>query len=240
MTCIDRTRCLSCIQGYKYSANTYVCSSTCSIGSYFNTTVNDCQSCSPSCLTCQSSTFCYICSPQTYLHILSTSTNQCIPQCPSLYYADTSKCMKCLYPCLECTSSIDCITCANGVLYQNRCIAGCPDSTYMSVVGNVSVCLACTGYCLTCGGTGDRCLSCVNGYYLVVGMYRCVPVCPSGTYKLDVTKSCVSCPDTCSACVNSSYCTACVANKTYLNTATHGCVEYCPTGTYGNSTSLQC
>lgn len=110
----------------------------------------------------------------------------------------------------------------------------------MSVVGNVSVCLACTGYCLTCGGTGDRCLSCVNGYYLVVGMYRCVPVCPSGTYKLDVTKSCVSCPDTCSACVNSSYCTACVANKTYLNTATHGCVEYCPTGTYGNSTSLQC
>lgn len=132
--------------------------------------------------------------------------------------------MRCLYPCLECTSSIDCLTCSNGVLYQSRCISGCPDSTYMiTLLGVGNVCMDCGGLCVTCKNNATTCTSCITGYYLINSLFTCVSACPNGTYALDITKSCLSCPETCSRCLNSSYCVSCIANKTYLNPSTHSC-----------------
>lgn len=148
--------------------------------------------------------------------------------------------MKCLYPCSLCTTSIDCLSCVNGVLYQARCIAGCPDSTFMVSLGIGNVCVDCAGLCVTCKISATNCTSCITGYYLISALYQCVSTCPDGTYPLQITKSCLSCPETCSKCANSSYCTACISGKTYLNSALHSCVEYCPTGTYGNSLSNIC
>lgn len=39
---------------------------------------------------------------------------------------------------MECVSSIDCLSCLNGVLYQYRCLASCPDSTYITINNNIT------------------------------------------------------------------------------------------------------
>ena len=126
LTCADQNKCLSCTQGYKYSSVNNLCSSTCSVGSFFNLTINDCMSCSSNCLNCDNQLFCYVCKANTYLNVISSTQNECITQCPDTYYSDSLACMKCLFPCLLCSSSIDCISCQTGVLYQKRCISACP------------------------------------------------------------------------------------------------------------------
>lgn len=130
--------------------------------------------------------------------------------------------MACLYPCLQCTSSIDCINCQNGVLYQKRCISGCPESTFMNIPNNT--CENCQGNCLTCKSSSTQCTSCKSGYYIIISNFTCVTSCPNATYPFDISKSCLSCPETCSVCLNNSYCTGCIAGKTFLNSLTHSCI----------------
>lgn len=87
------------------------------MGTYFNTSINDCSVCSSSCLMCDSGSFCHLCADTYYLYVLSTTTNECRNQCPDGYYADNLVCQACLYPCATCTSSIDCVSCVVGIQY---------------------------------------------------------------------------------------------------------------------------
>ena len=75
VTCINQTHCLSCEQGYKYSSTTNLCSSTCGIGTYFNTTINDCSECGSNCIICESISFCYLCGDGYYLHVADPQTS---------------------------------------------------------------------------------------------------------------------------------------------------------------------
>ena len=234
LTCLDESQCLSCLPGYKYSSVTNVCSSTCSISTFFDPDISDCQACSSNCLTCSSPTFCFTCQQNYYLLITDASANQCVLTCPDGYFPDAYSCMLCLYPCTTCTSSIDCLTCAYGVQYQSRCLAGCPDSTYT----NGDVCDPCQGNCLSCKDAPTTCISCKDPYYLHGD--TCVVTCPLGSYSMQVTKQCVECPSSCSQCTNATHCTSCISGDTYLNPTTFACIDFCPSGQYGSDATGQC
>lgn len=180
-TCSNATYCLSCIAGYMLSGG--LCSTLCNAGYFFNSSTIDCSACSINCLICNTAIFCQLCKSGFYIHNLNSSTNECLQNCPSTYYASSQggSCKPCIYPCFNCTSSLNCLSCQTGIIYLNRCISSCPDTTFYDKTAGT--CLACTGTCLTCFGTSTYCLSCINSHFLYSINNTCTPTCYLGTYS---------------------------------------------------------
>lgn len=178
--CLNATYCLTCVAGYMLSGG--LCSTTCSVGYYFNSANVDCSACPTNCLICNTANFCQLCRSAFYIYSINSTVNQCLSSCPAAYYANTQggSCQPCIYPCLNCTSSLDCLSCQTGVLYQSRCISSCPDTTYLNQTA--AACLACTGSCLTCFANSTNCLSCQNNFFLYTVNNTCVSNCYIGTY----------------------------------------------------------
>jgi proprotein convertase subtilisin/kexin type 5 len=126
------------------------CSTACTAGYFFNSTIVNCQSCSTGCLACNSAQFCQMCQNGYFILSTNDTANQCVQNCGSQKYASSvgASCKSCVYPCFNCASTIQCLSCQEGVLYQSRCLSTCPDTTYLDTVS--SNCSPCQGNCLTC------------------------------------------------------------------------------------------
>ena len=83
--------------------------------------------------------------------------------CPNGLFANTINdlCDACTSPCATCAnSSTTCLSCSTDNLFNNDCVATCPDSYY--ALSNE--CLNCQVGCSTCS-SASICLTCSLNYY---------------------------------------------------------------------------
>lgn len=160
--CLDAATCLSCTSSNLLLGST--CVPSCPTGmAIINSTI--CQSCSSSCLSCQSSnsSACTSCPNTTYL-----LSQQCLATCTTLYYPDAtiSQCLSCIAPCSACSSSTYCLSCLDNSLFL--------------VNGS---CLGCLSPCSTCSLSRSNCTSCsvLSGYPYLLNS-SCVDICPATYY----------------------------------------------------------
>ncbi|CAM4806457.1 unnamed protein product [Rotaria magnacalcarata] len=86
----------------------------------------------------------------------------------------------------------------------------------------------------TCGNTDTSCASCRHYKQpLANGKFRCVGICPEGSYSSATDKSCYPCHPQCGSCSNASE-NSCVSCKIgfFLIHDTMLCVESCPSNYY--------
>lgn len=114
--------------------------------------------CSSNCVSCKSSTYCFVCKPGYYINYDGsedkTVCKKCVgtcPRCPDNYIWDNNsqKCGKCHSTCLTCkgTQDSDCITCQpTYTFYNSKCIN----------------CNTLGPKCIEC--SGDSCTKCMPGY----------------------------------------------------------------------------
>jgi len=110
-TCSNSTYCLSCVAGYMLSGG--ICSTSCTAGYFFNSTIVNCQACSTGCLICYSAQFCQLCQTGYYILATNDTANQCVTSCGVQKYASSvsGSCRSCVFPCFNCTSTIQCLSC---------------------------------------------------------------------------------------------------------------------------------
>jgi hypothetical protein len=152
--------------------------------------------------------------------------------CPPGYYLLAGVCQKCGEYCTVCVNSDACSTClASYVVFEGRCLPGCPTNTY----SQNTVCINCHSSCAMCNGPADsNCLLCLPGKFLVSSKcYDSCPtstclVCPASFYFQASTISCVRCTDGCLVC-NSAACVTCSAGYTLSSGA---CVPNCLDGQF--------
>lgn len=85
----------------------------------------------------------------------------CEPSCPNGTVPIQGNTCGCEGDCLRCSIlSTRCTACTDSskLLYNEQCVDGCPNSTYL--VGQQ--CRDCSQGCLSC--TSNACLQCLNGY----------------------------------------------------------------------------
>ena len=130
LTCSSPSNCYSCTfqsYGYLYYLYRGSCYSSCPNGTYADYESQQCQQCSPNCLTCYGaqSTQCLTCQPGSMMNI-----NQCVKECPIRKYLDQSyHCDSCFPLCLTCwgPASFQCLICSEAnFLYRHSCYKVCP------------------------------------------------------------------------------------------------------------------
>jgi len=192
-----------------------VCWPVCPDGSY-QISSNQCDDCSPSCLTCVgSSTTCSSCpSSDPYLY-----NGNCMPNCPPHTYLSSSSgldtCFDCSSNCETCSG--DASTCSSCLaptpfLYNQQCWATCPSGSIQSTPDS---CIACSPPCETCSGTTSTCTGCSGATPYLLND-TCLATCPDGFY--DSANSCLACSVFCTTCSGSATtCTSCPAETPYLS-----------------------
>jgi proprotein convertase subtilisin/kexin type 5 len=192
------------------------CVFNCPVGTYQNTTLNECKTCDVSCATCNGPTNanCYKCANATVagslvVYYLAFATSVCSLTCPQGQYIDAAVpnyCQQCGSPCAACAATATtCLACPNGFyFYPSTCLTTCPQGTYGDAL--LAQCLSCNAACATCFGAGtSSCNSCKTDsgtgvvYYLAVGITKCVAACPAGQIQ-GSAHLCVACSQQCSAC----------------------------------------
>ncbi|CAF4423272.1 unnamed protein product, partial [Adineta steineri] len=81
-----------------------------------------------------------------------------------------------------------------------------------------------------CGDTDTSCSECRHYKQpLADGKFRCVGICPEGTYPTEVDNLCLPCHSQCGSCRNASE-NSCIGCKPrfYLRSDTMTCIEFCP------------
>ena len=176
--------CINCAPTYRLNLGVCVCDD---LNQYFlDSTSNTCTLCSnliTSCLTCSLNSTsnlpnCDVCANN---HINSWSGTQVI-------------CLPCIPPCLDCSvTQTNCISCQTG--YSGiptcatctlcmACDVGCMtcnisniSECYSCLVGyyhnNLTSCLSCPSYCLSCQTDSPTCLLCDSGFILSSGNCIC-------------------------------------------------------------------
>lgn len=132
---------------------------------------NICYRCPTNCTTCSSNiNSCTNCTNGTYLY-----NGQCISQCPTNMYTNTS-----ISSCMPCTV-LQCNRCMQSVSRCDSCNApyildlyyGCNNCTSGYLWDNSTRgCLPCDSTCLICTGNTNNCSSCAGGRVLLQG--RCI------------------------------------------------------------------
>lgn len=222
--------CLVCNEPYVKQNG--VCVIICSAG--YTLVGEECKRCQPPCKECNSNFECIDC-PTGYVRY----ENQCLYLCPSGTYVDVNhQCPPCeIDDCGECKDlGKICEKCKlpNPLLYNNNCVANCPDGT--TQVGNN--CVDCeVNHCKTCDTSISECNVCEVNFFLITNV-EC-GTCPSGTYPNYSTKTCDNCPSNCSTC-DSSSCKECDSGY-YLNSL-GDCVKECESGytEASNGTCVKC
>ena len=212
------TKCTSCDESHFLEDNQcyecteceekdpYTCKCTkCKEGKYLEK--SQCKECDIECKTCIGKDLC--------------------SSCKDGYYYQRLKCLPCYDLCKTCSSGSSdpknqlCEACkSNYVLLNNNCLDKCPEGYYEKD----DSCELCNQLCKTSGANCNSCESCIDGYYLVKGEYRCN-----------------KCNEHCSTCSegengNNENCDTCNINSEYkyfVNATGFGknCVKSCPNGT---------
>lgn len=167
-----------------------------------------CQACHEACDTCTGpdQKSCTACSPG-YLRIVDL--NICLQQCPEGYFENGHQktCITCQPNCATCEHQPDqCTSCDHHLLlYQNKCVASCPSSTYET---EDYTCAPCHSSCATCrGSNSSQCITCAEGLFWHEG--RCTKDCPAHHYADPYQRECLECPPGCSEC-NKTTCISCL------------------------------
>ncbi|XP_056639377.1 furin-like protease 2 isoform X2 [Diorhabda sublineata] len=197
------TKCIAC----RNKRMDKTCVSTCPPRSYADSQ-NVCQPCHEACETCTGpdQKSCLTCSPG---HVRVLDLDICLQQCPEGYYENFADktCIPCQPNCAGCQDRPDhCTSCDHHLLlFQNKCLASCPLSTYET---DDYGCASCHESCETCSGSNSsQCVSCPYGRYWHEG--RCVKECPAHHYADVQQKECIECPPGCSEC-NKTTCISCL------------------------------
>ncbi|XP_072380228.1 furin-like protease 2 isoform X2 [Diabrotica undecimpunctata] len=197
------TKCIAC----KNKRMDKTCVSTCPPRSYSDSQ-NVCQPCHEACETCTGpdQKSCLSCSPG---HVRVIDLDICLQQCPEGYYENFADrtCIPCQPNCAGCQDRPDhCTSCDHHLLlFQNRCLASCPLSTFET---DDYGCASCHESCETCtGSNSSQCISCPSGRFWHEG--RCIKECPAHHYADSQRKECIECPPGCSEC-NKTTCISCL------------------------------
>lgn len=117
---LSSTNCLSCASGYYRLVGSNECTNTCPNGYYPDSISNMCTLCPSGCKLCSISAGVISCSEcqqsAGVMYYLDSTTNNCVPNCPSTYYAlDASPptCQLCTGNCSTCTDALNCLTCVS-------------------------------------------------------------------------------------------------------------------------------
>ncbi|CAH1972311.1 unnamed protein product [Acanthoscelides obtectus] len=197
-------KCIAC----KNKRMDKTCVSVCPPRSYADSQ-GVCQACHEACETCTGpdQRSCLTCSPG---HVRVIDLDICLQQCPEGYYesyADKT-CIPCQPNCASCQDRPDyCTSCDHHLLlYQNKCLASCPQNSYET---DDYSCAPCYETCLTCtgGGNSSQCVSCPVGRFWHEG--RCVRDCPAHHFADRRHGECVECPPGCGEC-NRTTCLSCL------------------------------
>lgn len=155
-----------CPAGYPYfQISTALCFDTCPDGTYSNSTLYICPSCSYTCLTCSSFSICTNCDPVTNRYLNGTT---CSPN-PGFFDNSTANAISCntaLPQCLDCTDQFTCINCSTGyyIDVNNTC------QPCNSAIVNCTECSSATGTII--------CTQCDNGLVLSADGLTCAaPPC---------------------------------------------------------------
>lgn len=197
------TKCIAC----RNKRMDKTCVSTCPPRSYADSQ-NVCQPCHEACETCTGpdQKSCLTCSPG---HVRVIDLDICLQQCPEGYYENFADktCIPCQPNCAGCQDRPDhCTSCDHHLLlFQNKCLASCPLSTYET---DDYGCVSCHESCETCSGSNSsQCVSCPYGRFWHEG--RCAKECPAHHYADAPQKECIECPPGCSEC-NKTTCISCL------------------------------
>ena len=206
------------------------CVNNCYPGFYANPANRICEACLPNCYTCTTDKVCVACvagyvikgnecvattnCPQGYFK----NVDKCVVQCPVGTSAENGFCTRlcransyffnsrCYGTCPTRYRTADaCVEqCpANYILNNDLCqppSVNCANNQYYDSV--TSRCYNCRAPCATCSGAANKCLDCVDNYYLANN--ACFP------------KSNVACPEKCSVCSEPNKCSSCASG--YVNT----------------------
>ena len=220
-----QTNCTSCTSG-TYLYDNYCYAGACPAGTFVNAG-SVCEDCTPPCLNCTG--FASTCTACTTGNVLANSV--CSPACPGGMYVPTDAngndlsqvCLACSSSCATCTSGANnCTSCSSGAnLYDNTCIASCPDGYYAN--NQLHECLPCNSTCANCVTSPYICTSCPAGTFLDGN--ECVSLCPDATFVSGT--SCAVCSQPCYNCNGTSTtCTSCTSGFLYDSV----CYPTCPAG----------
>ncbi|KAL4490436.1 hypothetical protein ABPG72_002646 [Tetrahymena utriculariae] len=191
--------CLSCNRDLYLDLNSNKCVSLCNPGFFANKQNNICDSCDPSCLTCDGGTnmSCTSCSQNYYYY---KNTKSCMRQCPFGSFIDqvNKSCYSCKDSCETCENEKGCLTCKPGYYFENQqCVSVCSDGNYPDK--STYKCEKCNQECKTCTGPSNtECLQC-NNTQKTNDKGSCVDTCPYLQYnELDPYPNCQPCNYKCS------------------------------------------
>ncbi len=227
----------------------------CPVGAYLLPSTG-CGPCISSCDKCTKDSDCTTCSSNFYLFMPTSTTYQCLSECPTGYFASGGKCLGCGTPttCQKCSSATYCYACQNGLYTQvqgstSYCTATClqgyfQDYAHVSELGaSTFVCTKCPSVCSACNDA-SHCTICNYGYYLHEDYcYNCPSYCGicsssnactncyGGYYLVNAYLYCSQCLSNCASCTDSETCAACYGGF-YLVTSTSpnqcvSCISNC-------------
>nr|CAG8490182.1 2472_t:CDS:2 [Entrophospora candida] len=218
--------------------------SSCTVGQYFDSASQLCQSCNTQCQTC------YGPGPGECLKCLSPLSyfnGGCFPQKPTndgkcqlnvatqqIFFIDNSQNACEGYTPQSPKDSVTCSKCIPGFVLDNgKCVKTCSSNKFAD---SDMTCKDCNSACKTCSGPlENQCLSCSNSnLFAMNGLCSSTP-CPSSFVSLNTT--CTKCHSDCAECSGPgiNQCTKCPSNRPVL-TKDGQCIEVCPMGTYLDST----
>lgn len=225
---------------YPYFLDQGTCVSTCSVGSYPDSSTRMCIACSSNCFSCLTSTFCIACSSGFDVNngICITGTNciggqykyngVCIQACPIGTVLNNGYCERVCpagtyYYIQGCYSN--CPSTAS-LLTNDACVASCPQGTTLNngtcqtnsqlcPIGqfystSTSSCSSCQYPCTQCAYTPSYCTACSTG--MIVNNNLCIAStgCSSGDYR-DTNGNCQPCSVKCQQCISATVCSTCAS-----------------------------
>lgn len=225
--------CTSCKAGdYKDVFHATSCHSSCPDYTYTITQNMTCQGCIPFCKACSGPEFesCSDCK-EGYFKLENTG---CDANCTYRFYqTSNTTCNKCHFSCYQCTgkNETQCTSCVAGSLISSNGTCQCIISNqYMEET--TMQCEYCASKCKTCVEKKTKCLSCVQGMYLMEKENDCIYECPDQYFQYidpsTLEGTCFKCHETCATCKGSkdTDCLTCLT-KYYAKTETKGICADC-------------
>ncbi len=197
----DPTGCTSCPPGLNFTDGACVCPD----GTFYNETAEECQPCSPTCLTCNgTATFCTSCAPPATLFC-----NTCV--CPSGLFINGT-CGVCDTSCATCAAEYNpsnCTSCRDPTAILTSNPGCCICQNQREALNITGFCAPCHYSCASCSMAGEpgACTSCDPSAIFSNGFC----ICPIG-FMMNATGQCVACDPACTTCTvpaNPNFCTSC-------------------------------
>ena len=253
--------CQACNSTGWFDALTDLCDlrNICTVGGYYNESINQCFSCPDNCSECQyddnntdhNNITCNSCNNISWYDLLN-GTCDAVPVCDegTYYNSKNNTCVPCPKNCSNCSydenntanNNITCNSCNNISWYDllnGTCdgVSVCFNGTYYNSINNT--CDACPANCSTCSydenNTANNNISChscnnISWYDLLNGTCDIVPACENGSYYNKTDNTCNGCPSNCTSCVED-------LNNTFNNNVT---CSVCASGSWQNLVNGSC